>query len=112
MTINKIKYKDVFVKVTCCGEYTFKCFICDRIIKEESYYVDLFDRIIHNGRNKINSDRLRVCLTCVRTPIQVEKIIIPLLKILYGGEVIVIRLCCEKEKCYGSGRRVSKAFYY
>lgn len=89
--INGVKYRDIFFKFT--NKINFLdnvfCFICQEEIKEGSnYYTDLMNSVRYKGSYPYT---LRICVVCIKSSIHAETIIIPLIKILYGGIVIVER---------------------
>ena len=71
MVINKIKYKDVFYK------WNYVTFNIHCLKDKNDPY---------NGTQMI-----KICTTCVKSPQHAEEVSVPLLKILYGGIIKVIR---------------------
>ncbi len=91
MIINKVKYEDIFKKLenTYLLSEDATCLICKKLFKrKEDYYTDLYDSIEYNANH---NPRVRFCCRCVESPKHAEEVAIPLLKILFGGVVIVKR---------------------
>lgn len=99
--INKIKYRDVFIITKCITVWKDKiCFICQKEIKiKESYYVDYWNQI-KSSNTKYSIWPIHICIKCGKTAKKAEDTIIPLLKILYGGEVTVRRNIYKKYNYY------------
>lgn len=98
LTINKVKYDNIFYIST--FRYNTKCFICEEIIKrKEKHYKEM-----SIDSDDVNIPIIRVCTKCVKTPVQAEKIIIPLLKITLGCKIFI-----QRNYYNGNG---FKNFYY
>ncbi len=82
---------------------TVECFICRKKIRHHTF---LFSEsnIFINEQFHGNTPYFYFCLSCGKTPEKAEKVIIPLLKIMYGYEIKVIK--------YNSITNENVTFYY
>jgi hypothetical protein len=97
--INGIKYKNVFKLSNRDGFFSCICFFCNKKITKKHYSGFIIPSNTDGGL-------FCACTDCCRSPIHVEKTIIPLLKIKYGGIVKVSR------EYYDYNKESSKLFYY
>ncbi len=94
--IDKVKYKNVYHK-TVFEYFTPICIICENEINiGVTFYVGSVTSIGGSDKHCNNF----VCCRCVKSSIHAEKTVIPLLKILYGGKVRVIRHEYNNENNY------------
>ena len=98
--INGIEYRNIFYKVI-NDTITTECFICNH--KVDRYFITSQISV-----NNFNLKPIYVCLKCGKTEERTEKVIIPLLKIIHGGIIDVVRFRSYRNKNYLN----SKWFYY
>ncbi len=93
MKIDNVEYEDVYriVKYNIHDPLYTSCFICQKEFNENEKYFQEGD--IYSQENIDNDDAVYypICKKCGKTPRNAEKIIIPLLKIMYGGVVQISR---------------------
>jgi hypothetical protein len=106
LIIDGVKYNNIF------GKFTFstkvECFICNRKISTCFMSAHISTTGLFAG-GRYPPPIIYVCLKCGKTLEHAEEIIIPLLKILYGVRLEVIRFFTKK---VGEGNRMYKNFYY
>lgn len=115
MVIDKIKYDDVFeLWKECYPDENICCLICKNKIKVNDQYYRTFN--IHCLENRSDpfcgTQMTKICTTCVKSSQHAEEVSIPLLKILYGGVIKVLRFASSDSyyKLHRSDR--IKDFYY
>lgn len=94
MKIDGVEYKDVFEKTFPTtwedNSSIVKCFTCQRII--ENNEVCFTERTIYiKDKSDGRTPFYNICLDCIKTSKKAEKIIIPMLKIMYGGIIQIDR---------------------
>ncbi len=94
MIIDGVKYKDIFKLVY--FEIDKNCFICKNKIKVG---IDFYESNIYSDRRIITP--IYVCTNCVKTSTKAEEIIIPLVKIMYGGKIKVKRYRINNDGSWG-----------
>ncbi len=110
MTIDGIKYKNVFTLFYCEGsdyrdEKEMECIICQKnLINKKCYAEGLPENsnkvgifIVDKNEFMLNKDMfdsyyIYICKECGRTPRNSEVIVIPFLKIMYGRRIKVSRV--------------------
>ncbi len=108
IVINNVAYKDTYKKIKFGSEnenYT-DCFICrKKFIRGDKYF---WEESIYVKKSHKDKDGLLnyypICFDCVKTPVKAEKIILPLLKIMYGGKIKISRINKKTNE--------TKVFYY
>ena len=112
MTINKIKYNDVFHKnEKYFLQYCF-CVFCEKEIKINDLYYRTFNITCTKSRDDYQPLQVvRVCLSCVKSPKEAEERVIPLLKILNGDMIKVTRFFNHNAQTSSFGQGM-KDFYY
>jgi hypothetical protein len=109
-TIDNIKYRNVYKKASThfkeMKESNKKCFICQIIIidgekhfREDGIFVSTLD-----SAEEVIEKFYPICTECVSSSKEAEKVVIPLLKILYGGKIRVLR--------HSTDKITTKSFYY
>jgi hypothetical protein len=91
------KHTDIYFKTKKLQGNTGRCFICKKLVEEWYYEKSIFLRTIDydeesfsdTDQPKSKSPVFNVCTNCATSAEHAEKIIIPLLKILYSGIVRV-----------------------
>ncbi len=70
------------------------CFICERTFctNEESHYLEKCIIVYDASDNVVNNQIFYICTKCVTSEEKAEEVMIPLLKVLYGGRVTVGRM--------------------
>ena len=108
MTIDGIKYKNVFVlyksKNISRGQEPI-CIICQKNVTNKDYYAEGVSRnawkvgIFITDKNGFslnmtltNNYWIYICKECGKTPVMAENAVIPMLKILYGKEIKIGRV--------------------
>ncbi len=87
-----MKYYHIYKKVKKNGLSKKECFICQEEINNEEYYFDEKEIFVENVEDKaISYPYYYICTKCVKTTKQAEEIMIPLLKIMYGEKIKIIR---------------------
>ncbi len=99
--MKKEKYENIYSKQKVYG--TVKCFICQKEIKEYTFCFSECSIFIDDKYDS-NTPYFYICLSCGKTPKRSEKVIIPLLKILYGHKIKVVK--------YNKITNENEDFYY
>ncbi len=99
-TIKGVKYKDIFCKL---DYYLYKnrnthhkkgmfCFVCKKKLTDRYKFFTEHNIRVANSFVRGIVPYFYICTECVKTSAKAEVVMIPLLKIVYGGEINISRL--------------------
>ncbi len=93
MIIDGIEYKNVYkvVKHDIRDLLCTECFICNKKFNEDEKYFQEEDIYSQENKNSEEAVFYPICKDCGKTPTKAEEVVIPLLKIMYGGVVQINR---------------------
>ncbi len=91
--MEKEKYENIYYKVhpdkMLMGR---NCFICKEVIKNNNVFEEKSLWMYDQQGNDKYLPIIYVCFDCIKTPKKAETVIIPLLKIIYGYKLLVMRV--------------------